>query len=61
MDATPGLLGIGVDEATALEVHDGVGRVLGRGTVTIYPGTTAAPPARLHDGTRYDLLRRKPL
>ena len=61
VDATPGLLGIGVDESTALEVHDGVGRVLGRGTVTIYPGTTAAPPARLRDGARYDLIRRKPL
>ena len=57
VDATPGLLGIGIDEATALEIHGAVGRVLGRGTVTIMTDTARAPVV-LKDGSRYDLVRR---
>jgi len=61
VDATPGLLGIGIDESTALEVHGDVGRVLGRGSVTLYPAGTAQPPVVLKDGNRYDLIRRQVL
>jgi cyanophycinase len=61
IDATPGLLGIGIDEATALEVHGDVGCVLGRGSVTIFPGATARPPVVLKDGAKYDLIRRMTL
>ena len=59
--ATPGLLGIGIDEATAVEVHGDVGRVLGRGNVTIYDSGTAQPPLILKDGARYDLIHRRVL
>src|SRR5262249_32956154 len=59
VDASPGLLGIGIDEATALEVHGDVGHVLGRGTVTILPGSTGGQPVRLKEGARYDLIRRQ--
>jgi cyanophycinase len=61
IDAIPGLLGIGIDEATALEVHGDVGRVLGRGSVTIFTGGTARPPVVLKDGAKYDLIRRATL
>jgi len=57
----PGLLGIGIDEATALEVHGDVGRVLGRGNVTIYAGGIDRPPVVLKEGARYDLVHRKVL
>jgi cyanophycinase len=58
--AQPGLLGIGIDEATALEVHGDVGRVLGRGNVTIYDGRAHGGRAYLvlGEGARYDLHRR---
>jgi len=58
VDVTPGLLGIGIDEATALEVHGSVGRVLGRGTVTIVTDGAAQPPVVLKEGARYDLIQR---
>jgi len=53
----PQLLGIGIDEATALEVHGEVGTVLGRGHVTIVTGANQAPQV-LAAGARYDLGRR---
>jgi cyanophycinase len=58
---TPGVLGIGIDEATALEVHGDIGRVLGRGDVTIFPDGTVQAPVVLKDGARYDLAQRKTL
>jgi len=58
--AGPQLLGIGIDEATALEVHGSVGSVLGRGHVTIMSGG-AATPRVLDAGARYDLVRRAAL
>lgn len=59
--ATPGLMGIGIDEATALEVHGEVGRVLGRGSVTIFPSGAAKPPVVLEEGARYELVQRRTL
>jgi cyanophycinase len=55
----PGLLGIGIDEATALELHGDVGQALGRGKVTIYAGGIGRPPVVLEEGARYDLIHRK--
>jgi len=54
------LVGIGIDEATAFEVHGSVGTVLGRGHVTIVVGGAPAPLA-LATGARYDLVRRAAL
>ena len=60
--AHPGTLGLGVDEATALEVHGDVVRVLGRGHALIYDGRKAAgAPTILDSGARYDLVRRSVL
>jgi cyanophycinase len=58
--ARPQLLGLGIDEATAFEVHGSVGAVLGRGHVTIVVGGAPAPLA-LAAGARYDLVRRAAL
>jgi len=57
--AKPRLLGIGIDEATAFEVHGSVGTVLGRGHVTVLSGAAAGDTTRkaLSAGTRYDLAR----
>ena len=61
--AHPQLLGIGIDEATVLEVHGNVGSVLGRGHVTICDGGRpgGASPLILNSGTRYDLVRKSVL
>jgi len=58
--AYPGLLVIGIDEATALEVHAGVGAVLGRGHVTVFDGRQhgGQPFLVLSSGARYDLRTR---
>jgi cyanophycinase len=56
----PQLVGIGIDEATALEVHGSVGTVLGRGHVTILSGATDKPQV-LAAGARYDIVRRAAL
>ncbi|HET7226150.1 MAG TPA: Type 1 glutamine amidotransferase-like domain-containing protein [Candidatus Eisenbacteria bacterium] len=58
--AYPGLLVIGIDQDTALEVHGTVGTVLGRETVTIYDGRPHDGSAALvlKAGDRYDLVRR---
>jgi cyanophycinase len=56
----PQLVGIGIDEATAFEVHGSVGTVLGRGHVTILGGATDKPQV-LAAGARYDIVRRATL
>lgn len=57
----PGLLGIGIDEATALELHAGVGHVRGRGIVTVQSGEGDTTRAVLREGARYDFTRRRTL
>ena len=52
----PQLVGIGIDEATALEVHGTVGVVLGRGHVTVVTAGSTAGQV-LGAGTRYDIVR----
>jgi cyanophycinase len=61
VDSLPGLLGIGIDEATAFEVHGNVGRVLGRGSVMIESSGAARARLALKPGARYDLIHRKTL
>ncbi len=57
--ANPGLLGIGIDEDTALEVHADVGRAFGHGAVTVFDGRhPGTKPLVLRNGARYDILRR---
>lgn len=58
----PSLLGIGIDEGTALVVRGNVGEVIGASQVLIYD--SAAPDQRpfvLEPGDAYDLGRRNPL
>jgi cyanophycinase len=57
VEADTGLLGIGIDEATALEVHGSTGRVIGREKVSIYAAADR-PPVVLEAGARYDLVKR---
>jgi cyanophycinase len=61
--AYPQLLGIGVDEATALVVRGSIGEVLGRSEVHFYDRRhdPSAEPVRLPAGGRYDLWRRRVL
>lgn len=59
----PQLLGIGIDEATALLVHGDQGEVLGQGEVHFFDGTIPALPgepeyASVGVGGLYDLRRR---
>jgi len=58
--ARKGLLGFGIDEATALEVHGDVATVLGRGHVSVYGGLAprGVPMLKLEAGARYDVARR---
>jgi cyanophycinase len=61
MTARPQLIGIGIDEATALEVHGDIGTVFGRGHVTVYDGRShgdAHGSLVLPAGARYDLARK---
>ena len=60
LSANPGLLAIGIDEATALEIHGDVCTVLGRANVTIFDGRDHDGHSLLllKDGARYDLLKR---
>ncbi len=57
----PALLGIGVDEATALVVRQGFGEVIGRSEVHFYDRRQdpEATPVRLGSGGVYDLVRRR--
>jgi cyanophycinase len=61
--ARPQILGLGIDEATALEIHGSVASVLGRGRVTIFDGKDhdGARALVLRSGARYDLGRKAPL
>ena len=60
----PQLLGIGIDEATALVVQGGAAQVIGRGRAHFYD-YREGPPAGERDytpvvsGQTYDLVRRK--
>jgi cyanophycinase len=51
------LLGIAIDEATAILVQRDVGRVIGAGTVRFF-ATPEAPAIVLSNGARYDLAAR---
>lgn len=57
IDAHPELLGIGIDESTAIEVTGDRFRVLGVSTVAIYEH--GKPYYFLQRGTRFDLVLRK--
>ena len=60
--ANPGLLGLGVDEATALEVHGDGFRVLGRGSVSVVEGPKGAKdPKVFRSGSRYGIGKREAL
>lgn len=62
--ADPGLLQIGIDQDTAVEVHGDVATVLGLETVSIYDGRQhedGAPARVLRAGQRYDLVNRRVL
>jgi cyanophycinase-like exopeptidase len=62
LPAVPGLLGIGIDEDTALEVHGDVGKVLGHGAVTLFDGRNAGAKAvALKAGSRFNLHARTAL
>jgi len=60
VQAHPGLLALGIDEATAAEVHGAAITVLGRGHVTVYDGRDhdGKPSIALVARDRYDLVRR---
>jgi len=57
--AHPYLLGIGIDEATAFEIHDNVGMVLGRGNVRIGAGPERQRALAMGAGVHYDILHKK--
>jgi len=63
VETYPQLLGIGIDEATAIIVRGSEAKVVGRGSVFFYDHRSdpAAPlkPVMLGDGGRYDLAGRK--
>ncbi len=66
MKAYPQILGIGIDESTALVVHGHVGNVLGRGKVHFYDRNKPVPQGgpdyeAVPAGGRYDLKERKVL
>lgn len=56
--ARPALLGLGLDEGSALEVHGHSAVVLGTGKVTVVAGPEAAAES-LKAGDRYDLVARR--
>jgi cyanophycinase len=61
----PQLLGIGIDEATALVVQGKIGEVMGRGQVHFYDYRNGPPPPDKQDftavaaGGKYDLVERR--
>ena len=62
----PQLLGIGIDERTAIIVHDSVAEVIGRGRVYFYDRQRPVYPDRpdyiaLPDGSKFDLALRQVL
>ena len=61
----PWMLGIGVDESTAIHVQNSVAEIIGRGNVAFYDWSSGKPVGdegrdhlRLGPGWRYDLVRR---
>ncbi len=64
MKTYPQLLGIGIDEGTALVVHGHVGEIMGRGKVYFYDRRKSVPTEgddyeAVESGGRYDLKARK--
>lgn len=62
----PQLLGIGIDESTAIEVSGSVAHVSGRGSVFFVDGAKleadgAPSVSKLQPGSKYDLIKREPL
>jgi cyanophycinase len=57
----PNLLGIGIDESTAIVVHDDQFEVIGQGHVEVFEASSAAKRKYLvlSKGQRYDLRQRK--
>lgn len=60
LQAHPGLLGIALDEATAIVVNADLCRVLGAGVVRFFP-TPNTPPIVLAAGARFNLWERRGL
>jgi cyanophycinase len=62
MDRYPQLLGIGIDEGTALLVHENVMEVMGKSNVLVYDrSSNRGEDEVLAPGSRYDLRARKRL
>ena len=62
LSTNPRLLGIGIDENTAIEVHTNQFVVLGAGSVFVYNGLhSKGAPLVLKRGARYDLEKRAAL
>ena len=66
VDTHPQLLGIGIDEATAIIVQKSKAKVVGRGKVHFYDRTQPVVPDKpdfiaLGQGAEYDLAERKVL
>jgi cyanophycinase len=62
----PQLLGLGLDEGTAIIVQKSEARVLGKGTVNVFDSRRQVaeeekPYFALHDGQRFDLMSRQVL
>ncbi len=59
----PGLLGLGLDEGTAIVVHGTTAEVIGRGMLYVHNGRDRAPTdtpyVTLRAGERYDLAQRR--
>ena len=56
--AHPDVLAIGIDEATAFEIHANIGTVFGRGNVRIGNGPERQHAVTMGAGARYDLAKR---
>jgi len=59
IDERPELLGIGLDERTAIVVHGDAFEVVGPSKVLIF--TAGQPPETLSPGMRFDLQKRQPM
>jgi len=63
MTRYPQLLGIGLDEGTAIIVHGSVAEIVGKNRVTFYDcasgSAVATDPMVLTPGSRYDLKKRR--
>ena len=62
----PQILGIGIDEATAIEVSGSIARVTGRGNVYFVDGAKTQADgspsfSKLNEGEQYDLIIREPI